>query len=365
MDSLRANYQAAELAGELSVEYPTELPSKLQQALMEFTKQLAVERGLSTHTQRAYLGDISDLFTFAVANGISALAEFSLGLLRMWLAEQSAAGLARTTLARRAAAARTFFKFAVAAGLAPSDPTLRLVTPKAASRLPEVLSATAAAQVLDYARATADGQLTPATFAMSGHTNGAANSETNAIEQTEQPATTPALTETEKAAAVRDWAAAELLYGAGIRVGELCALNIGDCDFDNRMVRVLGKGDKERVVPFGVPAARALKRWLAEGRPTLVAANSGQAFFLGERGGRWDQRRVRAAIHQLTRAAAVTEIAPHALRHSAATHLLEGGADLRNVQEILGHSSLATTQRYTHVTAERLKASYLQAHPRA
>ncbi len=158
----------------------------------------------------------------------------------------------------------------------------------------------------------------------------------------------------------------ELLYATGIRVGELTGLDVDDVDPDRRTLRVLGKGNKERTVPFGVPAAVALDDWLRRGRPALVSSLSGPALFLGQRGKRVDPRQVRSVVGTLLEALGDTAATgPHALRHSAATHLLDGGADLRAVQEILGHSSLATTQIYTHVSVERLRNSYRQAHPRA
>jgi integrase/recombinase XerC len=165
---------------------------------------------------------------------------------------------------------------------------------------------------------------------------------------------------------LRDVAVLELLYASGIRVGELVGLDVGDVDAERRVVRVLGKGRKERMVPYGLPAARAVAAWLVGGRPALATDRSGSALFLGTRGGRLDQRAVRTMVHR--RVAAVPgapDIGPHGLRHTAATHLLEGGADLRSVQELLGHASLATTQLYTHVTTDRLRRAYQQAHPRA
>jgi len=330
------------------------------EAIAGFERQLELERGVSAHTERAYLGDISDLAGFAVANGAYALGDVNLALLRAWLAQQTEDGLARATLARRAAAARTFFHWALEVGLVSKDPTTRLLTPKSANRLPTVLSASDAEKLLEFARTQVEG-LSLGSNSVADIVGGISSDDFDAKIGAESGSAY------KKAVAIRNWAAAELLYGAGIRVGELCSLDIGNLDFDNRLVRVIGKGDKERIVPFGIPAAKALRKWLDEGRPVLAREARGfeNALFLGERGGRWDQRRVRAAIHELSQSAGVEEVAPHALRHSAATHLLEGGADLRNVQEILGHSSLNTTQRYTHVTAERLKASYLQAHPRA
>ena len=165
---------------------------------------------------------------------------------------------------------------------------------------------------------------------------------------------------------LRDRAMLELLYATGIRVGELVGLDIDDIDFGSNVVRVMGKGAKERTVPFGGPAAMVLQEWLRLGRDQVVAAVSGPALFLGRRGGRVDPRQVRSAVHELLRhVPGAPDLGPHGLRHTAATHLLEGGADLRAVQELLGHASLATTQIYTHVSVERLRTSYLQAHPRA
>ena len=163
---------------------------------------------------------------------------------------------------------------------------------------------------------------------------------------------------------VRDWAVLELLYASGVRIGELVALDLSHVNFAERLVLVLGKGGRERMVPFGVPAARALQRWL-DTREDLAAEHSPPALFLGVRGGRLGARQVRSMVHHLTALAGVRDLAPHGLRHSAATHLLEGGSDLRSVQEGLGHSSLHTTQRYTHISTDRLRAAFHQAHPRA
>ena len=157
----------------------------------------------------------------------------------------------------------------------------------------------------------------------------------------------------------------ELLYATGMRVAELVGLDVADVTFGNCTVKVTGKGDKQRVMPFGAPADKALRDWLEHGRPVLCGDMSDDAFFLGSQGGRIGQRMVRKVVHDRAREAGVPDISPHALRHSAATHMLDGGADLREVQEMLGHSSLKTTQRYTHVSIEQLKARYGQAFPRA
>jgi integrase/recombinase XerC len=164
----------------------------------------------------------------------------------------------------------------------------------------------------------------------------------------------------------RDRLIVELLYATGIRVGELCGLDIGDIDTSRNVLRVIGKGNKERTVPFGIPAAAALDRWLRTGRPALAQPRAGAALLVGAKGGRLDQRMARTVVHQtLQRLPDAPDLGPHGLRHSAATHLLEGGADLRVVQELLGHASLATTQLYTHVSVERLRKVHDQAHPRA
>ena len=320
------------------------LPEALAQHLAAFDRHLAAERGLSAHTVRAYLGDIRSLLEYACRDdGMTDLAELDVGVIRGWLAVQHAAGQARSTLARRAAAARTFTAFALARGWLASDPGPLLGTPKAQRHLPQVLAADQMAAVLDAA---------------GGARAGAAAGQDAAAAAGQDPV----------AAALgwRDAAIMELLYASALRVSELCGIDIGDIDHDRRTVRVLGKGSKERTVPVGVPAARAVRYWLRAGRPLLVTAGSGQALFLGARGGRLDPRTARRVVHaRIAAVPATPDTGPHGLRHSAATHLLEGGADLRSVQEFLGHASLASTQIYTHVSAERLLAAYRQAHPRA
>jgi integrase/recombinase XerC len=327
------------------------LPAALSTALADFSRHLDAERALSRHTVRAYYGDIASLLEYASRNGIDEPGLLDVPTLRGWLASQHQAGAARATLARRGAAARTFTSFAHRRGWLAADPGPQLGTPKARHVLPQVLRREEINAVLAdcedrAAREFASGQRTAAALAM------------------------------------RDAAVLELLYASAIRVSELCDLNAGGLDAERRTVRVLGKGRKERVVPVGMPAVRAVARWEEAGRPVLANARSGTALFLGARGGRLDPRTARRIVHARLRDAsravegvvapageagpqAVRDAGPHAIRHTAATHLLEGGADLRSVQEILGHSSPATTQVYTHVTAERLKASYRQAHPRA
>ena len=300
----------------------------LRAVLTRFLEHLTLERGLAENTIDAYQSDLEDLFAFTWGPGVPEghPAELTLPILRAWLAEAAAAGKARATLARRAAAARAFTTWAARSGHLPHDAAARLVAPRPAGRLPTVLTAAAAAQLMDYAKDQAN------------------LPDANAI-------------------TARDWAAVELTYAAGLRIGELVALDVAHLDFERRTARVMGKGSKERIVPFGQPAAVALTSWLERRRE--VASPETQAVFVGARGGRLDPRILRDSLHRLTAQAGVKDLAPHGLRHSAATHLLEGGSDLRMVQEMLGHSSLATTQRYTHVTPERLRAAFTQAHPRA
>jgi integrase/recombinase XerC len=297
------------------------------EVLAAFERHLHSERGRSEHTTRAYLGDVRSLVSFLGETGVADLADVRLQDLRAWLAQQAQAGAARSTIARRSAAVRTFLAWATQTGRIDADPSLRLVAPKRGSHLPEVLRQADATALLDVAAVASDDQ--------------------DPIH-------------------LRDRAALELLYASGIRVGELAALDIDDVDVDRNVVRVMGKGGKERTVPFGVPAREALVAWLELGRPQLAVAGSGAALLLGRRGRRADPRQIRSALHELLRHVPdAPDIGPHGLRHSAATHLLEGGADLRLVQELLGHASLATTQIYTHVSVDRLKQSYRQAHPRA
>ncbi|HUX70911.1 MAG TPA: tyrosine recombinase XerC [Cellulomonadaceae bacterium] len=294
--------------------------------MADFVLHLDAQRGLSPHTVRAYRGDIEHLLAYAESQERHGLDQIDLAVLRGWLAAMSEANLSRATIARRGAAARTFFEWAHRTGRIAVDPAVRLASARPIRSLPTVLGVEHAAHLLDTARTRAD--------------------DGDAVH-------------------LRDWAALELLYATGVRVGELVAADVDDLDLDRRTLRVLGKGSKERIVPLGVPAARAAVAWLRIGRPVLAVDGSGPALLLGRRGQRLDQRQLRAVSHEIAEIAGVADIAPHALRHTAATHLLQGGSDLRSVQEVLGHSSLATTQRYTHVTAERLRASYHQAHPRA
>lgn len=290
-------------------------------ALAAFERHIAKERDLSAHSVRAYLTDTRTLADHAARLGIDDPAHLTIRTLRSYLANQQTLGRARTTLARRATSARGFTAWLHRSGRASEDVGAGLAIPKAHRELPATLGREAVTTLFEF---EIDGPL-----------------------------------------AQRDLAILELLYATGIRVGELCGLDVDDLDAERHVVRVLGKGRKERVVPYGAPASDALRAWLREGRGELRTDASGPALFLGARGGRIDPRTVRRVVHERLADIEGADMGPHGLRHTAATHLLEGGADLRSVQEILGHSSLGTTQIYTHVSSERLRAAYRLAHPRA
>jgi integrase/recombinase XerC len=299
----------------------------MAEVLAAYERHLVSERDLTPHTVRAYLGDVESMLRQAALLGHTGVDTLDLRTLRSWLATQQTLGKARTTMARRATAVRVFTAWARRTDRAATDPGALLGSPKAHRTLPPALRVDEARGLLDAA----------ATHADDGSPLG-----------------------------VRDAAILELLYATGIRVGELCGLDVDDVDDERRVVRVLGKGRKERTVPYGVPAGRALDRWLRAGRPEVAVPGAGAALFLGARGHRIDQRAVRTLVHRrLAEVPGAPDLGPHGLRHTAATHLLEGGADLRTVQELLGHASLATTQLYTHVTTDRLRRAYRQAHPRA
>ncbi|WP_417564579.1 tyrosine-type recombinase/integrase [Microbacterium sp.] len=298
---------------------------RISAAAATYERYLSDVRRLASATVRAYRADLADL---AAHTSDADLDDVDIETLRDWLWATSQHGAARSTLARRTASARGFFAWASETGMVEVDPAVRLVTPKRGRTLPKIATAQGMAQVLDSAASDPEPD----------------------------------------AAALRDHAVLELLYGAALRVSELCGLDIDDLDRDRRTARVLGKGLKERVVPFGLPAARALEAYLAGGRPVLASRTpgSGPALFLGARGGRLGPRAVYSLVSRVIGpVVGQASVGPHALRHSAATHLLDGGADLRSVQELLGHASLGTTQIYTHVSSERLLATYRLAHPRA
>ena len=300
----------------------------LDEVRSAFERYLEAERNLSVHTIRAYLGDLDSFFEHLIRLDLSDLASLELAHIRSWLANQQVKGGARTTLSRRATSIRLFTKWATKKGYLVKDVGATLATPKGARTLPGVLTVADASLAMD------------AMAARVGEDDGPISK--------------------------RDAAMLEILYASGARVSELCGLDLEDIDYARQTIRVLGKGNKERTIPIGNPAMRALESWLKNGRESLVGANSERAVFLGARGKRIDQRTVRTMVyHALAALEGVEKMGPHALRHSAATHLLEGGADLRTVQEILGHASLATTQIYTHVSTERLQKAFKQAHPRA
>ena len=304
-----------------------DLPPAFQAILDGFADYLRLERANSGHTVRAYLGDMRSLLGFLQGQGMVQLDQAQLMDLRAWLAALRQVGCSNATLQRRAAACRVFFHWALSDGLIEQDPAAGLKSPKVGRRLPQTLTQADARSVLETAAATA--------------------------------------IQLPDGLGRRDVALLELLYSSGLRVSELCGLNIDDLDSARGLVRVLGKGNRERSVPVTGPALRAVAAWL-DVRERWVTAQSGSAIFLGQRGGRLDPRVARRIVHAaMSRVPGAPDLGPHGLRHAMATHLLEGGADLRSVQEMLGHASLATTQIYTHVTNERLMAAYRQAHPRA
>ncbi|MCZ7376312.1 tyrosine recombinase XerC [Micromonospora sp. WMMC250] len=332
------------------------LPPALREAVDDFAEHLSRVRNRSTHTVRAYVTDLVSLFDHAVRMGCVDLAELDLSVLRSWLARQRTTGAARTSLARRAASARAFSAWAHRAGLLPADVGAALASPRAHRELPGVLRADQAAALVDGPTRRVTPTDPPPTDPPDTH------------RAPPNPAGTgPAAGPSPGAAAVplRDRVLLELLYATGVRVSEACGLDVADVDHGRRVIRVFGKGGRERSVPYGVPAQRALDDWLRQGRPAMVGAHSGDALLLGARGGRLNPTTARQIVGAYAEAAGLPRTSPHGLRHSAATHLLEGGADLRAVQELLGHSSLASTQIYTHVSVERLRAAYRQAHPRA
>ena len=295
--------------------------------LPAFERHLRTERGRSAHTVRAYVRDVGVFLDEVGVNDDADLRAVTLADLRAWLGVLSRGGAARATIARSSASLRTFFGWLERSGRIDTDPSLRLTAPSRHRTLPPVLAQRSAAALLDVAAVAADD---------------------------------------DDPVHLRDRAALELLYATGVRVGELVGLDVDDVDLSTNVLRVVGKGDKELRVPFGLPALRAVLVWLEDGRPRLARPDSGAALFLGRRGRRADQRQIRAVVHDLLQHVAdAPDLGPHGLRHTAATHLLEGGADLRMVKELLGHASLETTQIYTHVSVDRLKRSFAQAHPRA
>lgn len=309
----------------------THLAPQVQDALAGFVSHLRLGRGLSEHTIRAYTGDVTSLFQRLATVGRQDPAQVELVDLRSWLADLQEEGADRSTLARRTAGIKAFFSWASATGVVARNPASGLRSPRADRRLPPTLETSQAGEVMDAAAIHVDSQDTLSA----------------------------------RAAAARDLAILEVLYSSGIRVSELVGLNLSSLDHQRNLLLVLGKGGKERMVPLGGPAVTALRGWL-ELRHHLAAPEARESMFVGDRGRRIDPRVVRRLVHQaLARIPGAPDLGPHGLRHAMATHLLEGGADLRSVQELLGHSSLSTTQLYTHVNTDRLRRAYQQAHPRA
>ncbi|TDC79452.1 tyrosine recombinase XerC [Micromonospora sp. KC606] len=318
------------------------LPPAMREAVDDFADHLARVRNRSAHTVRAYVADLVSLLDHAVRMGCATPADLDLAVLRSWLAKQRTLGAARSSLARQAATARTFSAWAHRSGALPTDVAVALASPQARRELPAVLRADQAAALVE-APARAAGAHRPDTIRPADETPRAVD----------------------EAVRLRDRILLELLYGTGVRISEACGLDVTDVDHERRVVRVLGKGGRERSVPYGVPAQRAIDDWLRSGRPALTGPGSGDALLLGARGGRLNPTTGRRIVAGYADGLGLPRVSPHGLRHSAATHLLEGGADLRAVQELLGHSSLGSTQIYTHVSVERLRAAFRQAHPRA
>lgn len=293
-----------------------------------YSEHLRNERNLSENSIRAYLADLESMLAHVNQLGITEFSTLELDHLRSWLANLQIKGAARSSITRRVVSIRAFTYWGAKHGWLKKDIGRDLIAPKPERTLPEVLDIDSAAEVIGYLEQRVGEEGSPSSR--------------------------------------RDLAIVELLYGTGIRVSELVGVDLQDIDRERYTLRVIGKGNRERIVPIGIPAMRSVDSWLTSGRPSLVNEMSGNAVFIGSRGKRIDPRVVRDIVYEATEAiGGESKVGPHALRHSAATHLLEGGADLRTVQEILGHSSLSTTQIYTHVTEERLKRAYEQAHPRA
>lgn len=337
-----------------------------------FVRHLSFERSMADTSVRAYTQDVVSLLDHAQRMRVESVDQLTLPTLRSWLARLRTNGAAPASLARRAASARAFTAWCLRTGRAATDAGARLASPKVASTLPSVLDEQQARRMLDGAARIDSGVsgadrtgdvIAAEAAAAADHAPGATAVHSGAAAP---DAAAVVQSATDRAVLHRDVALLELLYATGIRVSELTGLDLGDLDHERRVIRVLGKGKRQRTVPFGAPAADALGDWLRAGRATLRTARSADALFLGVRGGRIDVRTVRTVVHRATAAVdGAPSLAPHGLRHSAATHLLNGGADLRTVQELLGHASVATTQRYTHVSAERLIKVFQQAHPRA
>ena len=291
---------------------------------------LRANLAVSEHTLRAYVSDLRAFIVYCQVDELSTeniRRVVTLRAIRAWLASLVQQGKSRSTISRRTASIRSFTAWAYRRGYLDSDPGLLVTSARGDQKLPQVQTPSDTAELLSYAATCAREENSPA--------------------------------------AIRDWTILETIYATGIRVSEVCSLDTTSIDQQGMTLRVIGKGNKERVVPFTRACLSALQAWLSHGRPSLAIPEAGRALFVGDKGRRIDPRVIRAMIHRMCAQPGVRDLAPHALRHTAATHILAGGADLRAVQEMLGHSSLQTTQRYTHVDAQRLSAIYKQAHPRA
>ena len=297
-----------------------------ERAVSEYSDHLTAGKGYSPNTLKGYLSDVADLCQTMALSGEQEVSRLDLETLRDWLWRVSEKGASKATIARKSAAARSFSSWLHKAGHLAEDPGLRLRSPKAGRSLPKVVSRESLDQVFEWLSATAT---------------------------------------TDNPSGLRDLAVVELLYASGARVSELVNLDLGAIDYSRNIVRLMGKGAKERMVPFGQPARDALDNWIRLGRGEFLSDKSGSALFLNSRGQRIGVRQVYSLVAGLLEGTATGAAGPHSLRHSAATHLLDGGADLRAVQELLGHASLGTTQIYTHVSIERLRDGYKSAHPRA
>jgi len=299
----------------------------LLQAVHRFGDELVAKKRLSENSMRAYLIDIEQFVEFALSQQLVTTEELYPDVARSWIWSHAEAGLAGASLRRKVSSLKRFSQWLYQHHHTPEDIGLRLSAPQAGHALPRVVQKAQMEQIFDglHARAT-----------------------------------------TGEPVALRDRAIVELLYATALRVSELVGLRLLDVALDERTLRVVGKGDKERVVPFGGPADAALRDYLDRGRPVLVGLESNDHIFLNTRGSVVGVRSVYQVVASLlSELPGSGPLGPHTLRHTAATHLLDGGADLRSVQELLGHASLATTQMYTHVSTERLTAAYQQAHPRA
>ncbi len=299
--------------------------------LDRFERFLRYEKHRSEETIRSYISDLEGFFGYMARRGVRHLDSIDASLIREWLGSLHLRQAARSTVARRGSTLRTFFTWAQEEELVYANPTRGMRTPKRENHLPPVLSREQMNQLLSTLQ--------------------------------ERRAQDP-----RDARLLRLEAVVEVLYASGMRISELTGLDLQSVDRANKTVRVLGKGNKERVVPLGTPALKALNRWVSYGRPQWIqeGAQGVTALFIGPRGGRANARQIREDLTRLLRTVENTQASgAHVLRHSAATHLVDGGADIRSVQELLGHSSLATTQIYTHVSMKRLAETYARAHPRA